>query len=226
MPSTYTRNVLTLVSKHMEHQECPKLRRIVSFKIQLSRQCTWVHNDGRNIGKTDNRSCNCTCGEGLRVLRRCLLEPGTWRCPLFPVHPQSVGSIWKGATSVAEIHSCTWKYVRREWNCAAADCWWEFVWLQGGCTTWEFLNVFHMSQCVQVLWFLQLPERQGFTNCKQAAGCITIPYCMCKKYVLAHTSSKSILYSFDAPHLGATFLRTGHEKFIPILEADMEEKNK
>ena len=87
MPSTYTRNVLTLVSKHMEHQECPKLRRIVSFKIQLSRQCTRVHNDGRNIGKTDNRSCNCTWwrGEGLRVLRQCLLEPGTWRCPLFPI---------------------------------------------------------------------------------------------------------------------------------------------
>ena len=36
-------------------------------------------------------------------------------------HAQFAGSIWKGTTSTAEIHSCTWRYVRREWNCATAD---------------------------------------------------------------------------------------------------------
>ena len=48
--------------------------------ILHSRQCTRVHDDGRNIGKTDNRPCNCTWWreKGLRVLRRCLC---TLHCP-------------------------------------------------------------------------------------------------------------------------------------------------
>ena len=53
---------------------------------------------------------------------------------------------------------------------------------------------------------------------------VSLPPIACaKKYVLAHTGPKSILYSFDVPHLGAAFLRTGREKHIPMLEADIEE---
>ena len=226
--------------------------------ILHSRQCTRVHDDGRNIGKTNNRSCNCTWwrGEGLRVLRQFLLELGTWHCLLFPIPsrldpfgkmllplqrsilvPENMSEENGTALLPMFVGACLaarWLYKLRISECISqvvtrlsiiqyhqrffSSCYYLFSAAASG---GDYLCTF-----LKDLWFLQLPERQGFTNCKQAAGCITIPYCMCKKYVLAHTGSKSILYSFDAPHLGATFLRTGHEKFIPILEADMEEKNK
>ena len=120
----------------------------------LCRLCRFFGGHLYIVGDSSQNSC-CSYVCYSRVFR---YFPYLWS---VISHPQSVGSIWKGATSVAEIHSCSWWYVRREWNCAAADVSGSLF----GCKVavqlvCEFVNVFHMSQCVQAVTCLSTIQYQ------------------------------------------------------------------
>ena len=114
--------------------------------ILYSRKCTWIHDDWQSVLQLYQMTWRRPLGAAAVSVRTGYMD-------FVHYFPSPVGWIhlercyyFRCRDPFLHLKICP---KRMELRCCR--CWWELVWLQGGCTASEFLNVFNMSQCVQVV---------------------------------------------------------------------------